>query len=101
MENIHPGESPMLEGRDSQGYVWIQDSRNGDYFYLQDFQHLVATKVANYSETLPAEHWEAIVFEDESCRTILGRQEFATKEEAQHSLEQLMEVSLKNRKPAQ
>ncbi len=88
----------MLEGKDGQGYVWIQDSRNGDYFYLSDFQHLVVAKVSNFSETYPREHWEAIVFEDERCRVILGRQEFATKEDAQSCLEQLLEVSLKNHK---
>lgn len=88
----------MIEGRNNQGYVWIQDSRNGDYFYLQDFQHLVVAKVSQFSETLPQEHWEAIVFEDDRCRTILGRQEFSTRQEAQQCLEQLLEVSLKNRK---
>ena len=88
----------MLEGKNSQGYVWVQDSRNGDYFYLQDFQHLVVAKVSNFSETLPKEHWEAIVFEDERCRTILGRQEFPTQSEAQQCLEHLLEVSLKKHK---
>jgi hypothetical protein len=65
---------------------------------MQDFQHLVVAKVSNFSETLPKEHWEAIVFEDERCRTILGRQEFPTQSEAQNCLEQLLEVSLKKHK---
>ena len=85
------------EGKDISGYVWIADLRNDDYYYLKDFEHLVVMKVASFSESLPKEHWEAVVFEDESCKTVAGRQEFATMREAQDSLEQLVEISLKNR----
>jgi hypothetical protein len=77
---------------------WIQDRRYDEYYYLKDFEHLVVMKVFDYSETLPKEHWEAVVFEDERCQKVVGRQEFATKEEAQENLEQLMEVVIKNRK---
>lgn len=87
-----------IEGKDLQGYVWIRDLRYDDYYYLKDFEHLVVTKVDNFSESLPKEHWEAIVFEDERCQKVIGRQEFATMKAAQESLEQLMEVLIKNRK---
>jgi hypothetical protein len=86
----------MVEGKNSQGYCWIRDSRNDEYYYLKDFKHLVVMKVANFSESLPKEHWEAIVFEDERCQKIVGRQEFATMGEAQENLEQLMEITIKN-----
>lgn len=88
----------MVEGKDSQGYVWIRDQRDDEYYYLQDFENLVVMKVSAYSESLPVEHWEVAVFEDETCQKVVGRQEFATKEEAQASLERFMEISLKNRK---
>jgi hypothetical protein len=55
-------------------------------------------KVVDFSEALPKEHWEAIVFEDERCQKVIGRQEFMTMREAQMSLEQFMEVLIKNRK---
>lgn len=87
----------MPEGKDKEGYVWVLEQRDGEYYYLKDFEHLVVMKVANFSETFPKEHWEAVVFEDGSCRKIVGRQEFATKNDAQKSLEQLMEVIIKNR----
>jgi hypothetical protein len=88
----------MIEGKDLQGYSWLRDLRYDDYYYLKDFEHLVVMKVVNFSETLPKEHWEAIVFEDERCQKVVGRQEFMTMREAQMSLEQLMEVLIKNRK---
>jgi hypothetical protein len=87
----------MLEGKDSNGYVWIRDLRYDDYYYLKDFEHLAVIKVVDFSENLSKEHWEAIVFEDEKCSQIIGRQEFTTKEEAQECLERLMELALKNR----
>lgn len=79
-------------------YIWIRDQRDDEYYYLKDFEHLVVMKVSDFSERLPKEHWEAIVFEDESCQKVIGRQEFATKEEAQASLIRFKEISLKNRK---
>jgi hypothetical protein len=85
------------EGKDLNGYVWIPDLRNEAYYYLKDFEHLVVMKVTNFSEALLPEHWEAVVFEDEACQKVVGRQEFATMREAQESLEQLVEISLKNR----
>ncbi len=87
----------MIEGKDLYGYSWVKDSRNDDYYYLKDFEHLVVMKVVDFNETLPKEHWEAIVFEDERCQKVIGRQEFATMREAQENLEQLMEVLIKNR----
>ncbi|HEY2810271.1 MAG TPA: hypothetical protein VGJ00_02630 [Rhabdochlamydiaceae bacterium] len=78
-------------------FVWVPDPRNEEYYYLKNFEHLVAMKVANFSETLPQEHWEAVVFEDESCQKVVGRQEFTTLREAQECLESLVQVSLKNR----
>jgi hypothetical protein len=87
----------MIEGKDLQGYAWIRDLRYDEYYYLKDFEHLVVMKVVDFSETLPKEHWEAAVFEDERCQKVIGRQEFATMREAQASLEQLMEVTIKNR----
>ncbi len=91
-------EGDMAEGKDVQGYAWIQDRRYDDYYYLKDFENLVVMKVVNFSESLPKEHWEAVVFEDESCQKVIGRQEFATMREAQENLQQLMEVVIKNRK---
>ncbi len=88
----------MIEGKDLQGYAWIKDLRYEEYYYLKDFEHLVVMKVVDFSETLPKEHWEAIVFEDERCQQVIGRQEFLTLREAQASLEQFMEISIKNRK---
>jgi len=85
------------EGKDSQGYKWIKDERNEEYYYLKDFPHLIVTKVNNYDEHLPSEHWEAIVFEDDSCQQIIGRQSFNTEREAKKCLEQIMEIVLKNR----
>lgn len=90
-----PGD---YEGKDLNGYVWIQDLRDEEYYYLKDFEHLVVMKVANFSESLPSEHWEAVVFEDETCQKVVGRQEFASQEEAKESLERLVQISLKNRK---
>lgn len=87
-----------MEGRDLQGYAWIRDLRYDEYYYLKDFEHLVVMKVVNFSETLPQEHWEAVVFEDESCQKVISRQEFSTLKEAQNCLEQFMEISIKNRK---
>ena len=87
----------MHEGKDINGYLWVCDSRNGDYYYLKDFEHLIVMKVVNFSENLPKEHWEAVVFEDERCQKVVGHQEFATMREAQENLEQLMEVVIKNR----
>lgn len=86
-----------IEGKDLQGYSWIRDLRYDEYYYLKDFEHLVVMKVVNFSETLPAEHWEAVVFEDERCQKVVGRQEFATMRQAQQSLEQFMEAVIKNR----
>ncbi len=87
-----------MEARDLQGYVWIQDLRYEDYYYLKDFEHLVVMKVVDFSESLPKEHWEAIIYEDERCQKVIGRQAFATQREAQAFLEQYMEITLKNRK---
>ncbi len=87
----------MLEGRDMSGYAWIRDDRYDEYYYLQDFEHLVVMKVVGYSETLPKEHWEAVIYEDGSCQKIIGRQEFPTLRQAQENLEEIMEVVIKNR----
>ncbi len=87
----------MLEGKDIDGYAWIPDPRNDAYYYLKDFEHLIVMKVVNFSESLPKEHWEAVVFEDECCQKVVGRQEFMTMREAQQSLEEFMEISIKNR----
>lgn len=88
----------MIEGKDLQGYSWIQDMRYEDYYYLKDFEHLVVMKVVDFSESLPKEHWEAIVFEDERCQKVIGHQEFTTMKAAQANLEEFMEVLIKNRK---
>lgn len=88
----------MIEGKDLQGYAWIKDLRYDEYYYLKDFEHLVVMKVVDFSEQMQKEHWEAIIFEDERCQRVVGRQEFATLREAQASLEQFMEVVIKNRK---
>ncbi len=89
---------PLPEGKDKEGYVWVQDLRYDDYFYLKDFEHLVVMKVSDYSSTLPRLHWEALVYEDESCSKIVGRQECKTKEEAQAYLERLVEIVLRHRR---
>ena len=39
----------MIEGKDLQGYSWIRDSRDDEYYYLKDFEHLVVMKVAGLS----------------------------------------------------
>lgn len=88
----------MIEGKDQNGYLWIQDLRYDNFFYLKDFEHLVVSKVNDFAENLPQAHWEAIVFEDETCSTVLGRQAFNTEMEAKESLERFLEISLKNRK---
>jgi hypothetical protein len=88
----------MNEGKDLQGYLWIKDFRYDDYYYLKDFEHLVVMKVVDFSESLAKEHWEAIVFEDERCQKVIGRQAFASMKEAQNNLEELMEVLIKNKK---
>ena len=88
----------MLEGKDKTGYVWLQDLRYDDYYYLKDFEHLIVTRVNDYSSSLPRQHWEAIVYEDESCSKIVGRQECKTKEEAQSYLERFVEIALRNRR---
>lgn len=87
----------MIEGKDLHGYLWIRDSRNDEYYYLKDFEHLVVMKVVNFSESLPKDHWEAVIFEDERCQKVIGRQEFATMREAKENLEQVMELLIKNR----
>ena len=88
----------MLEGKDIEGYSWIRDLRYDEYYCLKDFEHLVVMKVVDFSESLPKEHWEALVFEDERCQKVIGRQAFATMREAQSNLEELMEILIKNRK---
>src|SRR3972149_7777863 len=90
------GDIDMLEGKDAQGFVWIQDTRFENYYYLKDFEHLVVSKVSDFSEQLPKEHWEATIFEDETCSKIVGREEFATMRKAQECLENYVEISLKN-----
>lgn len=84
----------MLEWKDEYGYGWIQDLRYDDYYYLTNFEHLVVTKAVNPNGR---EVWEAIVFEDETCTKVIGKQEFPTIQEAQRCLEEVMEKSLKNR----
>lgn len=86
------------EGKDLNGYVWMPDLRNEEYYYMKDFEHLVVMKVVDFSPPLQPEHWEAVVFEDETCQKVVGRQDFATMREAQDSLEQYVEITLKNRK---
>lgn len=86
------------EGRDASGYAWIQDHRYDDFYYLKDFEHLVVMKVVNWRDDQPTTYWEAIVFEDDRCQKIVGRQACATMQEAQGALERLVEISLKNRK---
>ncbi|MBI2743244.1 MAG: hypothetical protein HYX48_04930 [Chlamydiales bacterium] len=85
----------MIEGRGIAGYSWIQDLRYDDYYYLKDFEHLVVMRVQDSGSKL---HWEAIVYADETCSKITGRQEFKTRDEAQECLERIVEISLKNRK---
>jgi hypothetical protein len=87
----------MPEQEDEHGYIWIQELRYDDYYYLKDFDNLVVTKVTDYNDSLPKEHWEAIVYEDDSCSKVLGREIFKTKQEAQESLERYKEIALKNR----
>ncbi len=88
------GEDFMLEWKDEYGYDWIQDLRYDDYYYLRDFEHLIVTKAVNSNGK---EVWEAIVFQDGTCSTVVGKQEFATIGEAQRCLEEVMEKALKNR----
>lgn len=88
----------MPEGKDEKGFAWIQETRYEDYYYLKDFEHLVITKVNEFSQTLPPEHWEAIIFEDERCQKVIARQPFATMEEAKQCLENIVENTLKNHK---
>ncbi len=88
----------MLEGKDSSGYVWIRDLGYDDYYHLKDFEHLVVSKVVDYSESLPREHWEAIIFENEQCQKVIGREEFKTEREAKECIENYVEITLKNRK---
>lgn len=85
----------MLEGKDSSGYLWIRDLHYDDYYYLKDFEHMVVTKVFD-----PKEHWEAIIFEDETCQKVVGREDFPTQREAEACLEAIVEITLKNRKKA-
>jgi len=88
----------MIEGKDSSGYVWIQDLRYDNYYHLKDFEHLVVSKVTDFSAALPKEHWEAIIFENEKCQKVIGREEFKTEREAKACLENYVEITLKNRK---
>lgn len=88
----------MPEGKDSKGYLWIQDHRVDNTFHLADFEHLVVCKVNQFSEKLPADHWEAIIFDDESCQKVLGREEFMTELQAKSFLEENLEKILKNKK---
>ena len=81
------------EGKDFNGYIWIQDPRYDDFYYLKDFENLVVSKVFD-----PIEQWEAAVYEDETCQQMLNRQGFSTLREAQACLEQYLEITLKNRK---
>lgn len=78
------------EGKDIKGYVWIPDNRYEDYFYLKDFEHLIVMRVNDL--------WEAIIFEDETCQKVIGREIYKTEKEAKESLERVMEITLKNRK---
>lgn len=88
----------MPEGKDSKGYLWIQDRRYDDYFYLADFEHLVVCKVNQSHERLPPDHWEAIIYDDSQCHKILGREAFKTEGEAKSFLEENLEKILKNKK---
>lgn len=87
-----------LEGKGEEGYIWLVDERLENAFYLKDFEHLVAMKVVDFEEEMPQEHWEAVVFEDDTCSKVVGRQAFATEREAKECLEEIMEITLKNRK---
>ena len=86
-----------IEGKGMEGYIWLVDERVENAFYLKDFEHLVVMKVVSYEEEMPQEHWEALIFEDETCSKIVGRQAFATEQQAKECLEQVMEIVLKNR----
>lgn len=88
----------MPEGKDSKGYLWVQDRRYDDYFYISDFEHLVVCKVNQFSEKLPPDHWEAIIYDDASCQKVLGREEFLTEQQAKSFLEENLEKILKNKK---
>jgi hypothetical protein len=90
--------SDATEGKDRFGYAWIQDLRYDDFYYLKDFEHLVIMKVTDWCDDQPKTYWEAIVFEDESCQKIVGRQACATLQDAKYVLEHILEISLKNRK---
>ena len=88
----------MPEGKDIHGYIWIQDRRYDDYFYIADFEHLVVCKVNQFSEQLPPDHWEAIIYADVSCQKVLGKEAFATEHKAKAFLEEYLEKILKNKK---
>lgn len=88
----------MPEGRDARGYVWIAESRYDDFFYLQDFESLVVCRVNARDETLPPDHWEAIIYADSSCQKVLGKEAFATEAKAKAFLEEYLEKILKNKK---
>lgn len=77
----------LWEGKDEKGYAWVKDERNENYYYLKDFEHLIVMKVG--------EMWEAVVFEDETCRKVRGRQAFSSEQEAKRCLEEIVELSLK------
>jgi hypothetical protein len=81
------------EGKDLSGYLWIQDMRYDDYYYLKDFEHLIVSKVYE-----PQEAWEAAVFEDETCQKMIIREKFPTLRAAQECLENYLEKTIKNRK---
>ncbi len=88
----------MVEGKNIHGFVWIQDRRYDGYFYLADFEQFVVCKVNQFSEKLPRDHWEAIIFEDPRCEKVIGQEEFMTERQARAFLEEYVEKILKNKK---
>ena len=64
---------------------------------MRDFEQMVVCKVNNFSERLPPDHWEAIVYEDEGGHKVVGKEEFTTELQAKKYIEDLVEKILKNK----
>ncbi|MCI0381922.1 MAG: hypothetical protein L0207_02580 [Chlamydiae bacterium] len=89
----------MDEHREKNGrdFIWVQDLRYDDFFRLQDYEHLIVSKIFEIKEGSPISYWEAAIYEDDTCQMLVGREIFNTQQEAKEFLENYVLISLKNR----
>lgn len=88
----------MKEKAEFNEFTWLPSTVRENYFYLDEYEHLVVMKITEYSPKVEKEQWEAVIFENQKGETIVGREVFPSIEEAQKCLEDYVKISLANKK---